>query len=173
MKVLFINNDGGGFADYLEIQGETSIRDFVEDNVQGDPHDYLIRVNRQPVGSDYVLQENDRVTVTTSAVLGMTFHPGPEHASKFSLINILNDLRGAQYVLWQKLRDHWIVLEVYYPSLTRFQIVSDDREDPRTRISGAGGIHLLASGRIEWESANSFVVSDNLVPFAFSGFRVA
>lgn len=70
MKVLFINNDGGGFADYLDIQEGTSIKDFVSDSVNGDPHDYLIRVNRQPVGSDYVLQENDRVTVTPNKIQG-------------------------------------------------------------------------------------------------------
>lgn len=70
MKVLFINNDGGGFADYLEIDDNTSIRDFVGDRISGSPHDYLIRVNRQPVGSDYVLQENDRVTVTPNKIQG-------------------------------------------------------------------------------------------------------
>lgn len=74
MKVLYINNDGGGFADYVEIEGGTSIRDFVGDRISGSPHDYLIRVNRQPVGSDYVLQENDRVTVTPNKIQGAYLH---------------------------------------------------------------------------------------------------
>ena len=34
------------------------------------PEDYLIRVNRQPVARDCVLQENDRVTVTPLKIEG-------------------------------------------------------------------------------------------------------
>ena len=34
------------------------------------PEDYLIRVNRQPVPRDYVLQANDRVTVTPTKIEG-------------------------------------------------------------------------------------------------------
>ncbi len=30
----------------------------------GRAEDYLVRVNRQPVARDYVLQEGDRVTIT-------------------------------------------------------------------------------------------------------------
>lgn len=75
MKVLYINNDGGGFADYLVIEDGTTIRDFVADRMnsyieRGSPHDYLIRVNRQSVGSDYVLQEGDRVTITPTKIQG-------------------------------------------------------------------------------------------------------
>jgi sulfur carrier protein ThiS len=33
-------------------------------------HDYLIRVNRQPVPKEYVLKENDRVTVTPTKIDG-------------------------------------------------------------------------------------------------------
>ena len=34
------------------------------------PEDFLIRVNRQPVARDYVLQENDRVTITPTKIEG-------------------------------------------------------------------------------------------------------
>jgi hypothetical protein len=34
------------------------------------PQDYLIRVNRQPVSSDYVLQESDRVSFTPTKIEG-------------------------------------------------------------------------------------------------------
>jgi len=34
------------------------------------PDDFLIRVNRQPVARDYVLQEGDRVTVTPTKIEG-------------------------------------------------------------------------------------------------------
>jgi len=38
-----------------------------------EPEDYLIRVNRQPVARDYVLQEDDRVTVTPTKIEGLRF----------------------------------------------------------------------------------------------------
>lgn len=71
MKVLFINNLGGGFADPVETEEGTSIREFFKRNMSGEtPDNYLIRVNRQPVSVDYVLQENDRVTITPTKIEG-------------------------------------------------------------------------------------------------------
>ena len=71
MRVLYINNDGGGFADYVTVSDGTTVEQFFKDKMQGrKPDDYLIRVNRQPVPRDYVLQENDRVTVTPTKIEG-------------------------------------------------------------------------------------------------------
>ncbi len=71
MRVLYINNDGGGFADYVQVSEGTTVDQFFKDKMQGcKPDDYLIRVNRQPVPCDYVLQENDRVTVTPTKIEG-------------------------------------------------------------------------------------------------------
>ncbi len=71
MRVLYINNDGGGFADYVTVSEGTTVDQFFKDKMQGSkPDDYLIRVNRQPVPRDYVLQENDRVTVTPTKIEG-------------------------------------------------------------------------------------------------------
>jgi len=71
MKILFINGDGGGFADYMDIEPTTTIAKFLSkampDRSAGDG---LIRVNRQPVSSDYVLQEGDRVSVTPIKIDG-------------------------------------------------------------------------------------------------------
>jgi len=71
MKILFINNSGGGFADYIEIESNTSIRKLFDLRMKDEnPADYLIRVNRQPVPQDYVLQEKDRVTITPVKIDG-------------------------------------------------------------------------------------------------------
>jgi sulfur carrier protein ThiS len=71
MKILFINNSGGGFADYLDVNDQTTVSQFFEDKMLGEhPEDFLIRVNRQPVPRDYVLQENDRVTITPTKIEG-------------------------------------------------------------------------------------------------------
>ena len=71
MKVLYINNEGGGFADYVEVAKGVSAEKFFSqqfpDRVAGD---FLIRVNRQPVPRDYVLQDGDRVTVTPTKIEG-------------------------------------------------------------------------------------------------------
>jgi hypothetical protein len=42
----------------------------------GRPDDYLIRVNRQPVPADYLLQEGDRVTITPTKIEGAA-HSSP------------------------------------------------------------------------------------------------
>lgn len=71
MKVLFIDNAGGGFADYLQISQGTTVEQFFDDKMAGrKPEDYLIRVNRQPVPRDYVLQEGDRITITPTKIEG-------------------------------------------------------------------------------------------------------
>jgi len=71
MKILFINNDGAGFADTLEVEPGLSVRTFFGRQVpHGKPDEYLIRVNRQPTSSDYVLQEGDRVSFTPVKIEG-------------------------------------------------------------------------------------------------------
>ena len=71
MKILFIDNDGGGFADYVEAAQGTIVEKFFSEKMPGrKPEDYLIRVNRQPVPKDYVLHENDRVTITPTKIEG-------------------------------------------------------------------------------------------------------
>lgn len=71
MKVMFINNDGGGFADYIDVaEGTTISQLFAERIPHGKPADYLIRVNRQPVAPDGVLQEGDRVSITPCKIEG-------------------------------------------------------------------------------------------------------
>ena len=70
-RVLFINNDGGGFADYIEIPEATTVQQLFAQRVpEGRPEDYLIRVNRQPAPADQVLQEGDRVSFTPVKIEG-------------------------------------------------------------------------------------------------------
>ena len=71
MRVLYINNDGGGFADHIEVPGGMTVTALFQQRIQhGKTQDYLIRVNRQPVSSDYVLQEGDRVSFTPVKIEG-------------------------------------------------------------------------------------------------------
>ena len=70
MRIMYINNDGGGFADHIEIAEGTTVQHFFDDRVGGNPGDYLIRVNRQPVARDQVLVEGDRVSFTPVKIEG-------------------------------------------------------------------------------------------------------
>ena len=66
-----INNDGAGFADYVDVAECTTVQKLFADRVpHGKPQDYLIRVNRQPVAADQVLQEGDRVSLTPTKIEG-------------------------------------------------------------------------------------------------------
>ena len=70
MKVLYINNDGGGFADHIEVDAGTTVQALFDDRVTGRASDYLIRVNRQPAAADHVLQEGDRISFTPVKIEG-------------------------------------------------------------------------------------------------------
>lgn len=71
MTVFLINNFGGGFADHIEIEPETSIAQLFEDRLPDcKASDYLIRVNRQPVPSAQTLQEGDRISITPIKIEG-------------------------------------------------------------------------------------------------------
>ena len=71
MKVLFINNSGGGFADFIEVEPNSTVTMlFAERLPTAKPEDYLIRVNRLPVSADQVLQEGDRVSMTPTKIQG-------------------------------------------------------------------------------------------------------
>jgi hypothetical protein len=71
MRILFIDNDGGGFADYVDIRQGVTVEEFFNEKMPGrKPQDYLIRVNRQSVSRDSALQEKDRVTIGPTKIEG-------------------------------------------------------------------------------------------------------
>ena len=71
MRILFINNDGGGFADHIDVAAETTVAALFDQRLPGrQPEDYLIRVNRLPASSDQVLQEGDRISMTPTKIEG-------------------------------------------------------------------------------------------------------
>ena len=71
MKVLVINNNGGGFADYVDVAESTTVAQLFEQQIgSAKPENYLIRVNRQPCSKDQVLQEGDRISITPTKIDG-------------------------------------------------------------------------------------------------------
>ena len=71
MRVLYINNDGGGYADHVEVADGMTVSKFFGQKLAGrEPQDYLIRVNRQPASADQVLQEGDRISLTPTKIEG-------------------------------------------------------------------------------------------------------
>jgi len=71
MKVLFINNHGGGFADYIDLAPRTTVTQLFAQLLPGcKPTDYLTRVNRLPTSGEQVLQEGDRVSMTPTKIEG-------------------------------------------------------------------------------------------------------
>jgi len=71
MKILFINNDGGGFADNIEVEEGTNVEELFARRIEnGRPENYLIRVNRQPAAANQPLQEGARVSFTPTKIEG-------------------------------------------------------------------------------------------------------
>ena len=74
MEILFINNDGGGFADRLTIEANTTVAQLFDQRLpNAKSSDYLIRVNRQPATADQVLEPGDRVSITPTKIEGAVF----------------------------------------------------------------------------------------------------
>jgi hypothetical protein len=71
MRVLYLNNSGGGFADHIDVDKGSTVEKFFSQKMSGASEaDYLIRVNRQPVARNQVLQEGDRVSITPRKIEG-------------------------------------------------------------------------------------------------------
>ena len=71
MKILLINNDGGGFADHIDVAAGTTVNQFFAERLPGRASaDYLIRVNRQPAVADQLLKPDDRVSITPTKIEG-------------------------------------------------------------------------------------------------------
>ncbi|TWU33211.1 molybdopterin converting factor [Novipirellula artificiosorum] len=71
MKILYINNDGGGFANYINVSDNLTVGELFNSRVgEGKEHNYLIRVNRQPSAADQRLQDGDRVSITPIKIEG-------------------------------------------------------------------------------------------------------
>jgi hypothetical protein len=76
MRVLFINNHGGGFADYVDVSPQITVEQFFSQRLPDcTASDFLIRVNRLPVAKDYVLQEGDRISITPTKIEGARHRP--------------------------------------------------------------------------------------------------
>ena len=79
MRIMYINNDGGGFADHISVDDHITVEQlFAERIPHGDPGSYLIRVNRQPVTRDQQLQEGDRISITPTKIEGAAITAGPD-----------------------------------------------------------------------------------------------
>ena len=71
MQIMYINNDGGGFADTIEVADGTSVAALFADRMPGRKAvDFLVRVNRLPATADQQLREGDRVSMTPTKVQG-------------------------------------------------------------------------------------------------------
>jgi hypothetical protein len=71
MQVLFINNQGGGFADHIDVPEGTSVAQLFEQRMAScDASDYLIRVDRLPAAADQVLHAGARVSFTPVKIEG-------------------------------------------------------------------------------------------------------
>ena len=73
MKVFFLNNDGGGFADQIDVAEGTTLGKLFSQCMPGrDAADYLIRLNRQPAVAEEILSDGCRVSVTPVKIQGAT-----------------------------------------------------------------------------------------------------
>jgi len=71
MRVLLVNNEGVGFADYIEVNDGITVAElFTQQMGDRSPDSFMVRVNREQVSGDSVLTEGDRVTITPTNIEG-------------------------------------------------------------------------------------------------------
>lgn len=71
MKLFFINNAGGGFADTIEVNDDITVQQLFDQQLPNrKPNDFLIRVNRLPASANQVLRDGDRVSFTPLKIEG-------------------------------------------------------------------------------------------------------
>lgn len=71
MKILYINNHGGGFADHIEVPEGTTVCQLFEQKMGGcRAEDYLIRVDRLPALAQQALQPGSRVSIAPVKIEG-------------------------------------------------------------------------------------------------------
>ncbi len=71
MKILYINNEGGGFADHIEVEEGTTVKKLFQQKMpDANPTDYLIRVDRLPAAADQVLVAGSRISMTPLKIEG-------------------------------------------------------------------------------------------------------
>jgi len=71
ITILFVNNDGGGFAEKIEVAAGTTVGNLFDQKLEGkNAANFLIRVNRQNVSRGQLLADRDRVSFTPTKVQG-------------------------------------------------------------------------------------------------------
>lgn len=71
MKLFYINNTGAGFAQQIDIADGTTLGQLFAQKMPGaNPHDFLIRLNRQPASDTEILTEGCRVSITPTKIEG-------------------------------------------------------------------------------------------------------
>jgi hypothetical protein len=71
MKCLFINNEGAGFADHIDVADGATVSTLFAKHLPGrSAADFLIRVNRQPAAADQLLVDGDRISITATKIAG-------------------------------------------------------------------------------------------------------
>jgi len=71
IQITYINNDGGGYCDTLNIASGITVDAFFKEKMPGrEPENFMIRVNRQQTSRDQVLVANDRIAITPTKIDG-------------------------------------------------------------------------------------------------------
>lgn len=70
INIQLINNQGGGYADRIQVPAESTLSYVANKYAEGNPENYNIRVNKEVQTADYALKDGDRVTITPNKMTG-------------------------------------------------------------------------------------------------------
>lgn len=71
ISVYYVNNEGSGFADNIDVSAGTSIGEFFRTQmVNKAPSNYVIRVGGVAVPASYELSDGDQISITPAKIQG-------------------------------------------------------------------------------------------------------
>ena len=72
IEIMFINNDGAGFADRINVRSGITVRELFDERMprHAEYSSYRIRVNSASTSADRVLQGGDRISITPAKIEG-------------------------------------------------------------------------------------------------------
>jgi hypothetical protein len=119
------------------------------------------------------LKSAKSVTFSITGVNARTFVNGPGHASMFSLVPLINALKGTDRSKWKMVNGKWIVTETYYATQAAVSFQTSGGVNLKAQVEEAGGVRAGGGGQVEWTSNKAFTMTQNDgVPFGFRGWKV-
>ena len=130
-------------------------------------------LNEMGVSVEGGLRNARTAVFTITGISARTFVNGIGHATKFSIMPLVHELRQKNRTRWRLVNGKWIVFETYYATQASVVFDTEGGANIKADVEEAGGVSVHGGGEITWKGNRGFIIANNnKVPFAFRGWQV-